>query len=438
MNRILKAFNFIYKFGFKALPERVYGEYLLRTGKAPVVKPPEPAPVSPPVSVHQLLRDRFSYLSPLRVFSSPGLPERRLNLVTDSINSGSLFGGVGTSLILSSLLARRWNAGLRIITRTQNSDKRNFEQVLGPNHISIPESVEFVFADIKHPAVEIPVSDGDVFLTTSWWTTWSVKQAINPRKILYLLQEDERAFFPFGDDHLMASEVMQDPAIQVIVNSKMLADHLIAEGFETVRQTGLWFEPAWSQDVFFFNPLLPKARKNFFFYARPNNIRNLFFRGIEVIEGAIVKGILNPSEWDFYFAGREIPNLTLNGISPKRFENLAWADYGALVRKMDLGLCLMYTPHPSYPPLDMAASGAVAVTNRFGAKKNLDQYSENILCRDVGVESLIQGIAEGVQLASDPETRLKHYQNNHISRDWNASFEDVLRRLERWPFDVHP
>ncbi len=438
MNRILKAFNFISKFGLKALPERLYGEYLLRAGKSPAVKPPEPAPLPLPVTVHQLVRDRFSYLSPLRVFTTPGLPERRLNLVTDSINSGSLFGGVGTSLILSALLARRWNAGLRIITRTQNSDKRNFEQVLGPNRIPIPEAVEFVFADIKDPACEIPVSDGDVFLTTSWWTTWSVKQAINPARILYLLQEDERAFFPFGDDHLMASDVMADPAIQIIVNSKMLADHLIADGFENVRQTGLWFEPAWSQDVFYFDPNLPKPKKNFFFYARPNNIRNLFFRGIEVIEGAMVKGILAPSEWDFYFVGREIPNLALNGVSPIRFENLAWADYGALVRKMDLGLCLMYTPHPSYPPLDLAASGAVAVTNRFGEKKNLDQYSENILCRDIGVESLIQGLAEGVQLASDPQTRLSHYQNNHISRDWAASFEDVLRRLERWPFDVHP
>ncbi len=443
-NRLAKAARFISKYGLKALPGRLYSELLLRLGKAPAaaaapITPQAPEPPAPALlTVQDLFRDRFTHMTPLRVFSTPGMPERRLNMVTDSINSGSLFGGVGTAMILSTLLARRWDADLRIITRIQNSDKRNYEQVLAPNHIPFPKKVEFVFADRMDPTSEVPVADGDVFLTTSWWTTRGVRQNIHPSKIFYLIQEDERSFFPYGDDHLLCTEMMQDPDIHFIVNSRMLADFLAVEGFSNIRQNGVWFEPAWPQETFYAEDRDINLKRNFFFYARPNNVRNLFYRGIEVIEKAVVKGILNPAEWDFHFAGRDIPNLQINGFSPQHYENLTWAEYAALVRKMDLGLCLMYTPHPSYPPLDLAASGAIAVTNRFGSKQNLDQYSENILCRDIGVDSLVQGLEAGVALARNRELRRKHYENNHISRDWNASFEPVLQTFEKGPFNVHP
>ena len=58
----------------------------------------------------------------------------------------------------------------------------------------------------------------------------------------------------------------------------------------------------------------------------------------------------------------------------------------------------MDTPHPSYPPLDLAASGAVVVTNRHGRKTSLCQYSENIVCVDPTVEALKAGIADGSSL----------------------------------------
>ncbi len=441
MNRFHKAIKFINQYGLKALPSRIIGEIYLLLGIKPAQKPPASEPAQGaqvPLDTDQLFRQRFLTLVPLRVFTTAGQPARRLNLVTDSINSGSLFGGVGTSLILSTLLARRWDCGLRIITRTQNADKRNYEQVLGPNRISLPQNVEFAFANLQDRNFELPVSDGDVFLTTSWWSTWCVKQNVCPSKILYLIQEDERSFYAYGDDHLVCSEVIQDPRIKLIVNSRLLFDYLASNGLAHIRDTGLWFEPAWPQDVFYFDNLISKPRKNFFFYARPNNIRNLFYRGIEAVEGAMLKGILNPSEWDFHFAGKDIPDLRINGISPHRYENLAWADYAALVRKMDLGLCLMYTPHPSYPPLDLAASGAVAVTNRFDAKQNLDQYSANILCRDVSLQGLIDGLAEGADLAANTARRLENYQNNTILRDWNLSFEAILGAIERWPDVVHP
>ncbi|MFM6007327.1 MAG: hypothetical protein ACKPB7_29400, partial [Sphaerospermopsis kisseleviana] len=53
--------------------------------------------------------NRFPNLVPLRVFTTPP-GQLRINLITDSINSGSLYGGVATTIILSALLAQSKNA----------------------------------------------------------------------------------------------------------------------------------------------------------------------------------------------------------------------------------------------------------------------------------------------------------------------------------------
>ena len=123
-----------------------------------------------------------------------------------------------------------------------------------------------------------------------------------------------------------------------------------------------------------------KGKQNFFFYARPNNDRNLYWRGLEVINAAMREGVLAPDQWNFHFVGRELPDMELpGGVRPTVWARLPWSEYAELVSRMDLGLCLMDTPHPSYPPLDLAASGAVVVTNTHGSKKSLEQWSRNII-----------------------------------------------------------
>ena len=107
-------------------------------------------------------------------------------------------------------------------------------------------------------------------------------------------------------------------------------------------------------------------------------------------------------------------------VKPTLLQNLEWADYLRLMRASDLGLALMYTPHPSYPPLDLAACGAVATTNKFGAETSLDRYSRNIICGDLNPESLLSSLAEGSILAQDRAKRRANYQQNSMSRSWET------------------
>ena len=387
-----------------------------------------------PLTLDAVLKKRFLAERPFNTFSS-GRTRPRLNLVIDSLDSGNLYGGVGTALIFAALVAQRRGCDLRIITRWHRAQPQSFVRIMQVAGLTPPANVEFKFADYEAPPVDLDLGETELFITTSWWTTASALLTIAPHRILYLLQEDERMFYPYGDDHLRCSELLSNPELTFLINSKLLYDHLGAE-LPSIAARGLWFEPAFPSEVFFARPLSPQPEPlRFFFYARPNNHRNLFHRGLEVVREALAGGVLDPTQWELNFVGKDIPQLDFPAaVQLKYYENLSWHGYAALVRKMDLGLSLMYTPHPSYPPLDLAASGAVVVTNQFGNKRSLDQYSRNILCVEPSCEALLAGLLRGVELAQDRPTRLLNYQQSGLLRDWHTAFGAALDKLaQRFP-----
>jgi SAM-dependent methyltransferase len=371
----------------------------------------------------------FPQLRTLALFPVPPDGRRHLTLVTDSLGSGSLFGGVGTSMILATMLARRLGASLRVVTRTEQPEPSSFGTVLRAHSIVWDKNVEFSYAP-RDGGGSIPYREDEIFLTTSWWSTWAALRSLDPRKIVYLLQEDERLFYPSGDERIACSEVLADPRIRFAVNTALLRDYLVDEGFENIRENGVAFEPAFPESIYFRQTRPPDTRKRFFFYARPDNARNLFIRGLEAVTDALAQGVMPPNEWQLHFVGSRVPSVELpGGIKPAIAQNLPWPEYAALIRSVDVGLSLVATPHPSYPPLDVAACGGIAVTNRFGPKHSLDRYSRNIICSELSREGLVDGIAQAVELAADEPRRLENYREQRLLRSWEAALEPMIDEL---------
>jgi hypothetical protein len=395
---------------------------------------PPPAPPSLPTYVETplvagLLKERFWALQPFPAYLAPGLPPR-ITLVTDSINTGSLYGGVATAIIFAVELAKASHRRLRVLTRTEQPHHDNVRHVIENANVDYGESIEFC-CSAPGSRREVDIAEQEIFLTTSWWTTDACRKVVPSERIIYLLQEDERQFYPAGDDQLRCAETLSDPRVRFVTNTKLLADHLVSDGYANIGRNGLWFDPAFPSTSYRYEPS-STGKSNFFFYARPVNLRNLFYRGIEAINEAVQQGILDPAEWQIHFVGKDLdPAWAKLPFRPTLEQNLAWSDYTALVRRMDLGLSLMYTPHPSYPPLDLAASGSVVVTNRHGLKQELDHFSKNIICADSDVASLVGALRAGVMLARDKERRLANYRNSTFSRDWGASLRDVVATLSK-------
>jgi hypothetical protein len=381
-------------------------------------------------TVAEWLEKRWWALHPLGFFPIPSAGPR-LSIVTDSVGAASLFGGVGTALVLSALLANRMGATLRLITRNDPPDTSAVSRVLAANGVKLETPLEAVFAPTQGGR-ELPISDDDYFLSTSWWTTRALISSVRRDRLAYLLQEDERMFYPHGDDRVRCGQTMSEPGLLVVVNSQLLFEHL-ADGPEAIpdlAERGDWFEPAFPAAGRALRQPEEIGRRKLFFYARPNNLRNLFHTGLEAISNAIASGTLHPAEWDIHLVGKDVPDLLFpRGVRPKRIEGLNWNEYHALVGSMDAGIVLMDTPHPSYPPLDLAAHGAAVLTNAHGLKTDLSFYSRNILLEQPDMPSLARGITRMVTLARDHATRSANLRADQICRDWTVSLADVVERL---------
>lgn len=382
-------------------------------------------------SVQGLLSDRFTALTALPSFQLPPTEQRRVTIVTDSINEGSMFGGVGTALILGTLLANRLEANLRIVSRTEPAQAANLDHLLRVYGLTLEHESEFVFLPSHAIKQAIDFSESDIFVTTSWWTTAATLGSVAPHLIWYLLQEDERMFYPFGDDRVECESVLKRSDIRYLINTRLLYEHLNDNGLGHLKNKGTWFEPAFPASVYYPRNRDSTGKRRFVFYARPNNLRNLFYLGLKVINAAIAQGVLDPEEWDILLIGKDIPDLEFSGGTiPQRLQNLNWADYSELVGTVDVGMSLMSTPHPSYPPLDLAASGAVVVTNTFGNKQDLSGYCANLICASADTESLLQALIKAIALARDQDLRKRNFDASELCRDWNQTLSKVLAQMD--------
>ena len=382
----------------------------------------------------QYLNLQFPDLQPIFFTRLPeSSRKKRINLVTDALGS-SLLGGVGTALLLASKFAVRENMSLRIITRLEKANPTSYFDFMRLMHEPTPEKVEFWSDALRSPSGQysrrLELAEDEIFFTTSWWTTQIVKEMKLPCKIFYIVQEVEPFFYPYNDQHLWCSQLLKDPHIDYLVNSHWLFDYFTMF-HPNIVQHGVCFEPAFPRHLY-----SPKQKKSIgkhklFYYARQFHPRNLFFTGIKVLDQAINQGIIDTNHWEVCLAGAPItPSFIFStGYKPTFMGKMSWAEYSSFLGEVDLTFSLMYTPHPSYPPLDTIASGGVCVTNSF-ANKTECKFCKNLIFCDLTPESLCNGLAKGIQLALNESERQENFKNSTLPSSWSETLASTLQFMK--------
>ncbi len=327
---------------------------------------------------------------------------KRITLVLDRIDTEP----AASSLVLAALLSDRTGAPLRLITQEKCSEDLN--TFFARNAVAWNGRLELVHSPAESPR-EFPVSENDFFLVNSCRTARAARVIAKPSRILFLVQDDERLSYPYGDERLRCEEILGDPDITFAVESQLLFKHLAG------IHRGTWFEPALP---FRAAERKPGGKRRFIFYADSNNPAHLPWRGLEAIEAAIESDILRPAEWDFCFAGRSPLDALLLGDTRPKVLSEPLSDLSA-----DVAVSLVYSPHPGHPVLQLAANGAAVVTSRCGVKQSLSHYSPNILC----VEPTVDGIKEGLREA----LKISERAPVNLPPDWNRALETVLQEFER-------
>jgi len=160
----------------------------------------------------------------------------------------------------------------------------------------------------------------------------------------------------------------------------------------------------------------------------------MFELGMLVLREAIRSGVF-PEDWEFSGIGTtsaasEIPlaeGRVLRLLPRQRQER-----YRDVLLEHDVGLSLMYTPHPSLVPIEMASAGMVVVTNTFANKtaEAMRAISSNIVAVEPSVRELVEGLRSAVTRADDHAARLAGAEVAW-SRSWDVTFgPDQLSGVE--------
>jgi hypothetical protein len=103
-------------------------------------------------------------------------------------------------------------------------------------------------------------------------------------------------------------------------------------------------------------------------------------------------------------------------------------DYQNILRGHDIGLSLMYSPHPSLVPIEMAAAGMLTVTNRLCNKteEQLHAISPNFVVTDATVDGVRRGLRHSVRRVGQYPERVAGARVNW-SRSWDEAFDVSVR-----------
>lgn len=361
-------------------------------------------------------------------------PCKRINLVTDTIDSSSLLGGVATALIVATAFCNQYGYALRIITRNTPPAPENYQSILRMCGMDMPKTISF-YSDSQFDvnnarSFRLELTTEDVFFATSWWSAEAIRKTNLRKRFFYIIQEVESFFYCHGGESALCDRVMRNPDIDFIVNSHYLNDYF-AHAEPNIAQHCVYFEPAFPKALYCAQTPRKSERHRFFFYSRPNNPRNMFRFGVNVIDQAIHRGILDTDEWEICFIGQQVPDVTFcNGTKPRAMGQMSWDAYSKFLKQVDLALCLMYTPHPSYPPFDVACSGGVVVTNTYMNKRTFPQC-RNVLMGEPDCDSLVETIRSGVALALDTQARWDNYRNSTIPTDWLETLSATMSYMAR-------
>ena len=384
---------------------------------------------------------RLPWFNPLNLVVAPRLfNEPRLNVLVPGLAMRQLSGGPNTALEIAGRLAV---VGVRI---RLISTEAPFDQDLAPfrAHMrallgsDLPADVQLVSANDR--AVPLAIGARDLFMATAWWTAQQAKYAVRQTqhsRFIYLIQDYEPLFHPASTQQALAAETYSLDHLPV-VNSQWLHEFLARERigrFSDPAFAGrsLVFQPAIDRTLFF--PALdrsPRPRRRLLFYARPTNgLRNLFELGVAALEKAVADGTLDPDRWELVGMGESFPEVSLGRGG--RLVPAPWLDlagYAQQMRESDILLSLMLSPHPSYPPLEMAACGGLAVTTAFANKtpQALAELSANIIGVPPTLEAISEGLEAAVACLGDLDGR-RTAASIKLPASWRRSLTEVLPRL---------
>lgn len=378
-------------------------------------------------------------IAPLQFARSENAP-RRVNVLIPTIDLEHFFGGYIGKFNLARRLA---DHGLRVrivtvdpVPPLPRSWKQTVESFSGLG--GVLDRVELTFG---RGARDLEISSEDAFIASTWWTAYVAHDAVSSigrERFVYLIQEYEPFTFPMGSYAALADQSYRFPHY-ALFSTELLRDYfrlhgvgVFAEGPEAGDARSVAFQNAITAiDPPSAGDLARRDGRRLLFYARPepHASRNMFELGMLALTRALAGGAFR-GDWELHGIGAVENARAIALADGARLELLPRYDqgtYATLLRDHDVGLALMYTPHPSLVPIEMASAGMLTVTNSFENKTPgaMAAISSNLITAEPTIDGISSALLTAANHVEDYERRASA-SSVRWSRDWNHSFNDEL------------
>ncbi len=368
---------------------------------------------------------------------------RRVNVVIPEINFATFYGGYIAKFNLARKLLDYGHRVRLVLVDQTNVDpsvwRRRIQQYQGLEKIFDRVEVAHCFPREK---TRLTLNPGDGFIATTWWTAWITQDLVKRTgsgPFVYLVQEYEPFTFSMGSYYAMARESYELEHFG-LYSTALLREYFATRGIGSTAgddRLSASFENAvisFGEDEI---RAVPRSGHKLLFYARPeaHASRNMFETGYQALSRCISDGDFDNGAWEFYGIGTEHGDIPLpRGRVLKMLGKVGLKEYRDLLVRHDLGLGLMYTPHPSLLPLEMAAAGMVVVTNECENKTaaKLSQISPNIRAGKATAHGVAETLKKAISAVEDMGARVAGSRINW-STSWDSTFNArIMDKLCRW------
>ncbi len=372
----------------------------------------------------------------------------RLNLLVPALSSRHLFGGVETALQVFDALRPRFDRARIVVTDEVEPQPRPGAYYSGwpIRDLEAGDTGEdHVVAAGSRYGRTLQLGQHDFLMATAWWTAhngfalleWQRRQYpdLGERRLLYLIQDYEPGFYPWGARHVLARATYGHPESTVAaVNSQPLADYLREQGHRFPALEVL--QPQFNAGLKAVRDRHDSFRKDrvLLVYGRPGTERNAFALVVAALR-RWVHEYQGAPKWRIVSAGEAFAPIELGrGCALESLGKLDIDEYARLLSQSACGLSLMISPHPSYTPLEMAAFGVRVVTNRFGPK-DLSGMSSFITSVDLADPASLAASLVKVTGECDASCDVPRAVRR-ADIDWNGDFLDRPGLSTRWADQV--
>lgn len=361
--------------------------------------------------------ETYPALTPVRFQRDNLSANHRLNLFIPNIERSRMYGGQKTAFLFFTELLEHCGGDARILVERQYTSRElaaikrqypNWEIVPATAQSAAARQIVILDPNTRERA-QLPVRPLDYFVYTYWTGAYALAQyeafqreafgRATPH--IHLIQDFEPGFKAWSADYLLADSIYHQPNTIAVFNSVELKDWFDRLGYGFT--SSYVFNPKLDPDIakhLHDVPANHAREKLLVFYGRPSIPRNCFPLIVNALNLLLTQHPEVSREWKILSIGSSIGKITLaDGQRLQTAGKMTLDDYAALMHRASVGVSLMCSPHPSYPPLEMAAFGITTITNSF-VTKDLSAIPHITSLDSLSIEGLANAIWQAMQ--TDP------------------------------------